>query len=227
MVEGERREHGAIPVDLGLDQQGGAADAVERHEFALIAGVALVGQHGHQGAVGRHVLVAFEDDVVLGHFGGEGLGGAAVLPGVVVVGPDVRLAGVVVRVALHAVGDDDGFVVRGQVLDQGGRGFDDVGVEPENPGGGGAEGREQEGIAGAGHGCPPSLLVVHFVAFGFILGWDRGVKVLTEDGDAREAVLFGARLRLGDGGLESGGGGAALARLWNDEAQGNEMMWIG
>ena len=38
VVEGERREHGAVAVDVGLDEEGGAADAVEV-DFA--AGIAV------------------------------------------------------------------------------------------------------------------------------------------------------------------------------------------
>ena len=112
-------------------------------------------------------------------------------------------------------------------MDQCRQRFDDIRIEPENPGGGGAEGGEQKGVAGAGHGCPPSFLILHLVTFGFILRGDWGVEILTEDGDAREAVLFQARLRLGYSGLEGGGSGVAFASLWDDKAQGNQMMRIG
>lgn len=37
VVESKRREHGAVAVDVCLDEQGGAADAVEVDHVALVA----------------------------------------------------------------------------------------------------------------------------------------------------------------------------------------------
>jgi len=37
VVEGERREHGAIAVDIRFDEQGGASDAVEVDDMLLVA----------------------------------------------------------------------------------------------------------------------------------------------------------------------------------------------
>lgn len=37
VVEGEWREHGAVAVDVGFDEQGGAADAVEVDNMLLVA----------------------------------------------------------------------------------------------------------------------------------------------------------------------------------------------
>lgn len=110
----------------------------------------------------------------------------------------------------------------GEVLDQIGGRLDDVGVEPEDPRGGWAEGGEEQRVAGFGHGGAADLLVLDLVPFGFVLGLERGVKVLSEDDDAFEPVFFRARLLcFGDLLLEFGCGGVALLCLGEDEAQGD------
>lgn len=225
MVEGERREHGAVAVDLALDQERGAADAVERDDLVWLRGL-RVGHIGHQGAVGGNFLVALEQDVVGLHVLGQFLGDLAIAPGVVVVGADVHGAGVGVVVALVAIGDDDGLVVAGEVLDEGGRGLDDVGVEPEDPRGAGAEGGGDEAVAGAAHGLAAGFLVGDFVALLLVLGLERRVEVLAEDGDAGEARVDGPGLGAGDGGLERGHGGIGLLGARGDEAQRDELVRV-
>ena len=117
--------------------------------------------------------------------------------------------------------------MRGQVLDERGWRFDDVGVEPEYPGGGGSHGRKEKGVSGAGHGRAAGALVLHLVAFGFILGGDRRIEILAEDGDTGEAFRFGPGLCFGDGGLERGSGSISFTGFRNDETEGDKVMGVG
>lgn len=88
---------------------------------------------------------------------------------------------------LEAVGDDNVFVVHGEVLDECWWSFDDICIKPEDPCNIGTEGGEEEGVAGFGHGGPSGLLGRHCVPVLFVLGYG-GVKVLSEDMDGGEAV---------------------------------------
>jgi len=116
--------------------------------------------------------------------------------------------------------------VRGEILDQRRRALDNVRVEPEHPRRGGAEGGEEERVAGARHAGAPRALVLHLVPLRLVLVVDGRVEVLPFDGDAREALPFGAGLRLGDGGLEGGCGGVSFAGLGDDEAEGDEFVGV-
>ena len=114
----------------------------------------------------------------------------------------------------------------GEVLDEGAGGLDDVRIEPEDPGGAGAEGREEEGVAGAAHGLAANFLRRHLVPLFLVLRLQRRVKVLAEDADAREAVLDGAGLRLADGRFEGSDGGVAFGGVRRDEAQRDELVRV-
>lgn len=225
VVKRERRKHGPIAVDIRLHEQGRAAHAIELDLRARVG--RRVVHHCHERAVGGHIVVALEQDVVLAHFGSHLLRGGAIDPVVVVVGANGHglLLGVVKP--LEAVGGDDGRVVVGEVLDDGGGELDDVGVEPEDPRGGRAEGGEEEGVARFGHGGATSLLVLHLVALGFVLRGEGVFGVLAEDGDGGEAAGFGAGLGLGDLLLEVGVGLVAFFRLGDDEAEGDEVVGVG
>lgn len=52
VVEGERREHGAVAVNIGFDEEGGAADAVEV-DFAAGVAVEICGVYGLVGSFVR------------------------------------------------------------------------------------------------------------------------------------------------------------------------------
>lgn len=111
-------------------------------------------------------------------------------------------------------------------MDEGWRGFDDVGVQPEDPGSAWAEGGEDEAVAGAGHGLAAGFLVGKFVALFFVLRLERRVEVLPEDGDACEAVGHCARLGLADGLFERCHRGVAFFRVWYYEPQRDELVWV-
>jgi len=180
----------------------------------------------HQAAVRSHLAVPLQQDIVFAHLVSHFLCRRAVDPIVEVVLADCRGFGVLVVVALEAVGHDDGDVVVGQVLDEGRGRLDNVGVEPQDPRCGRAHGGEEEGVACLGHGGPARLLVLHFVPLFFELGLEGGLGVLAQDGDGGKALGFGAGLRLCDLGLERGVGCVAFFCLGYYEAEGYQPMGV-
>ena len=222
VVEGEGREHGTVSVDVGPHQQGGSAHAVERDLGALLLVVEL--HIGHEGAVGGEFFVALKQQVVGRHLRGELLGRLAVLPAVEVVRALSGLAGVVL-IALVAVGHDNGLVVRREVLDERGRGLDDVAVEPEHPRRVGPQRGEEERVARLRHGGAPHLLILHLVPLRLVLRGQRRVEVLPLDDDPPELV-GAALLCLGDLGLQGRGSGVALLVLGDNEAEGDELVGV-
>ncbi len=225
MIEGEGGEHGAVSVDVSLHQERCAADAVERNLF--VENTALLRQVGHQRPEGCHLGVALQQDLVRTHLLGQLLRGGAILPVVEIVGALVHLLLLGVPEALEAVGRHDGLVVAGQVLDDGRRGLDDIGVKPQDPRCRGAQSREEQRIAGLGHGGPPNLLVRHLVALALVLRRKGRLNVLAQDDDALEPVLLEpVLLCLGDPLLQLLGRLVALLGLGQDEAESDQFVGV-
>lgn len=113
----------------------------------------------------------------------------------------------------------------GKVLNERRRRLDDVAVEPQHPGRRRAEGGEKEVVARAAHGCSALLLVGEGMALGLSLR-DGRLVVLALDGDGREAVLVGRRLRLLDALLQLAVGFAAFFALGDDETQRDQVVRV-
>ena len=64
------------------------------------------------------------------------------------------------------------------------------------------------------------------MALGLVLRLQGHLGVLAQDGDGGEALGLGARLGLGDLGLQGGVGGVALLGLGDDEAQRDEAVGV-
>lgn len=116
--------------------------------------------------------------------------------------------------------------MRGKVLDEGWRGFDDVGVQPKDPGGAWTKGGEDEAVTGAGHGLAASFLVGKLVALFFVLRLERRIEVLPEDRDACEAVGHCACLGLADGLFERCHRSVAFFCVWYYEPQRDELVRV-
>lgn len=145
------------------------------------------------------------------------------MPGIKVVWP--ALLDTLFGVALEAVRDNDSAVVACKVLNQRVWGLDDVGVEPEHPGSGGAEGGVQEGVPGAGHCGAASLLRGEGMALLLVLR-DRRVEILADNGDSRESVLLGTGLHSPHGILQFRQRRVTLAGLGHDETEVNEIVRV-
>lgn len=113
----------------------------------------------------------------------------------------------------------------GKVLNKRRRRLDNIAVQPEHPRSRRAEGCEEEVVARAAHGCPTLFLVGEGVALGLGLR-DGRLVVLALDGDGREAVLVGRRLRLLDALLQLAVGFAAFFALGDDEAQRDQVVRV-
>jgi len=224
VVEGEGREHGAVSVYLCLDKQSGTTYTIE---LDLGLGVRRRIVHlSHEAAVGSHLGITFQQNIIFAHLRSKILCCGTVDPVVEIVFPNIHSLLFFVVVSLEAVGDNDGHVVVGEILDQGRRGLDDVGIHPQNPRGCGAQGCEQERVARLGHSRPSCLLILHLVTLGLALRLEWGLGVLTEDSDGGEAVLLGSCLCLGDLCLQRSVCGIALLCLWYYEAQRDEVVWV-
>ena len=225
VVEGEVGEHGAVSVDIGLDEKTGASDTVEGHFVVDVA--CFVVEMSHEGSVGDYFLVSLDDDLVVGHGGRQAETLVGLCPVVEVIGPDGLFVFVLIEVALVAVCCEDGLVVAGHVLNEGSWCLDDVCIKPEHPGGEGSDGGEEEGVSGGGHLGASFFLDLEGVSVLLELG-DGGVVVLPEDCDFGE---FGRGGVLGaldflDGDFQTLECGVSLCCSREYEAELDEFSWI-
>lgn len=151
--------------------------------------------------------------------------GGRVLPAVEVVRADILRSLLFVVISLEAVGHNNLLVVASKVLNKRRRCLDNIAVQPEHPRSRRAEGGEEEVVARAAHGCPALFLVGEGMALRLGLR-DGGLVVLALDGDGREAVLVGRRLRLLDALLQLAVGFAAFFALGDDEAKRDQVVRV-